>query len=118
AVGYAREAQTQSGMSDGQVTGATSSYARKYSLNGLFAIDDTKDLDSDEYQANGKKNDSDKTPKTPVKPSEKPWLNETDEAYTKAVEALKSKRVTMAQILGKYKLSTAVRAKLEALVGA
>src|SRR5690606_6220594 len=57
AVGYAREAQTQSGMSDGQVTGATSSYARKYSLNGLFAIDDTKDLDSDEYQANGKKND-------------------------------------------------------------
>lgn len=35
-------------MDDSQVTGATSSYARKYALNGLFAIDDTKDNDTDE----------------------------------------------------------------------
>ena len=33
------------------MTGATSSYARKYALNGLYAIDDTKDADTDEYQA-------------------------------------------------------------------
>ena len=45
AVGWAREADTLAGMSAGQVTGATSSYARKYALCGLFAIDDTKDLD-------------------------------------------------------------------------
>ena len=45
AVGWAREADSLAGMSAGQVTGATSSYARKYALCGLFAIDDTKDLD-------------------------------------------------------------------------
>ena len=44
--GIAREALTQKGMADSQITGATSSYARKYALNGLFAIDDTKDADA------------------------------------------------------------------------
>lgn len=43
---YAREAEEKKGMDVSQVTGATSSYARKYALNGLFAIDDTKDADS------------------------------------------------------------------------
>lgn len=50
---YAREALTKKGMDDGQVTGATSSYARKYALNGMFAIDDSKDLDTDEYRVEG-----------------------------------------------------------------
>jgi hypothetical protein len=36
-------------MDEAQVTGATSSYARKYALNGLFLLDDTKDADTDEY---------------------------------------------------------------------
>lgn len=43
---YAREALEQKGMNDSQLTGSTSSYARKYALNGLFCIDDTKDSDS------------------------------------------------------------------------
>ena len=43
---YAREAETKTGMDASQLTGATSSYARKYALNGLFAIDDTKDADA------------------------------------------------------------------------
>ena len=47
---YARESLEKKGMDDSQITGATSSYARKYALNGLFAIDDTKDADTDEYQ--------------------------------------------------------------------
>ena len=42
----AREPLTKKGMDEAQLTGATSSYARKYALNGLFAIDDTKDADS------------------------------------------------------------------------
>jgi len=42
---YARESLERKGMDDSQITGATSSYARKYALNGLFAIDDTKDSD-------------------------------------------------------------------------
>lgn len=47
---YAREPKQQPGMSDSQLTGTASSYARKYALNGLFCIDDTKDADTDEYQ--------------------------------------------------------------------
>ena len=45
---YAREEAEKKGMDGSQVTGAASSYARKYALNGLFDIDDTKDADSDE----------------------------------------------------------------------
>ena len=48
---YAREADAKKGMDEAQVTGATSSYARKYALNALFLLDDTKDVDSEEYQA-------------------------------------------------------------------
>lgn len=44
----AREAETKKGMDDSQITGTASSYARKYALNGLFLLDDTKDEDSDE----------------------------------------------------------------------
>lgn len=47
---YAREPEQQKGMSESQLTGTASSYARKYALNGLFCIDDNKDADSDEYQ--------------------------------------------------------------------
>lgn len=43
---YAREASDKKGMDAAQITGAASSYARKYALNGLFAIDDTKDADT------------------------------------------------------------------------
>lgn len=43
---YAREAETKKGMDDSQITGSASSYARKYALNGLFCIDDTKDADA------------------------------------------------------------------------
>lgn len=46
ATGYAREALNKKGMDESQITGSTSSYARKYALNGLFAIDDNKDADS------------------------------------------------------------------------
>ena len=50
ATGWAREALDKKGMDAAQMTGTASSYARKYALNGLFAIDDTKDGDTDEYQ--------------------------------------------------------------------
>lgn len=43
---YAREAETKKGMDESQITGACSSYARKYALNGLFCIDDVKDADA------------------------------------------------------------------------
>jgi len=43
---YAREAESKKGMDASQITGSASSYARKYALNGLFCIDDTKDADT------------------------------------------------------------------------
>lgn len=46
AVGWAREEENKKGMDQSQVTGASSSYARKYALNGLFAIDDNADSDT------------------------------------------------------------------------
>lgn len=48
ATAFAREPNDKKGMDTAQVTGSTSSYARKYALNGLFAIDDTKDADANE----------------------------------------------------------------------
>ncbi len=62
---YARESETKKGMDESQITGAASSYARKYALNGLFLIDDTKDSDTDEYRNqsnNTKTSNQDKAP--------------------------------------------------------
>jgi hypothetical protein len=50
ATAMAREEESKKGMDAAQVTGATSSYARKYCLNGLFGIDDAKDADTDEHK--------------------------------------------------------------------
>ena len=47
---FARESESKKGMDASQITGTASSYARKYALNGMFLIDDTKDADTDEYQ--------------------------------------------------------------------
>jgi len=46
---YAREEESKKGMDSSQITGTASSYARKYALNGLFNIDDTKDADTNEF---------------------------------------------------------------------
>ena len=51
---YAREEAEKKGMDGSQITGTASSYARKYALNGLFNIDDTKDADTDEYAKQSK----------------------------------------------------------------
>lgn len=59
---FAREEETKKGMDGSQVTGASSSYARKYALNGLFCIDDTQDSDTTNV---GDQN----TPAKPAKPS-------------------------------------------------
>lgn len=54
---YAREEETKKGMDGSQITGTASSYARKYCLNGLFLIDDTKDADTDAYKVQQDKAD-------------------------------------------------------------
>lgn len=75
ATAYAREDESRAGMSESQVTGCSSSYARKYCLNGLFCIDDGKDSDSFDN-------------KRPAKPSNKP------------VESAKENKGTMTTLEG------------------
>ena len=93
---FAREPEAQKGMSESQITGASSSYARKYALNGMFAIDDTKDSDATNE---GKEDDG------------KPWLNKNtpqfDAAHKYVMEGGK-----IADIEKKYKLSKEVKEQL------
>lgn len=74
---YAREDLDKKGMDGSQLTGATSSYARKYCLNGLFAIDDTKDADTNEY-----------TERTKNTAPKKPQLPKQDETKLKRMFAV------------------------------
>lgn len=72
---FAREPLTKKGMDDSQITGATSSYARKYALNGLFCIDDEKDADS--MNNNQSKPAPKKQPQQKVD-DDKPWYNDSN----------------------------------------
>lgn len=67
--GWAREPEAKKGMDDSQITGSSSSYARKYALNGLFLIDDNKDADTDEYAKSSTYSSNKKT--QPVRSSKK-----------------------------------------------
>lgn len=70
--GYAREPEQKTGMDASQITGTASSYARKYALNGLFCIDDTKDADTNEYRKQT----------TKAEPEVKPEVKKEDVAVT------------------------------------
>ncbi|MBS5152154.1 ERF family protein [Veillonella parvula] len=65
---FARESFDKKGMDESQITGSTSSYARKYALNGLFCIDDTKDAD---FMDNSQNKKATSTPPQTTKPKEK-----------------------------------------------
>lgn len=91
---YAREAETKKGMDDSQITGTASSYARKYSLNGLFLIDDTKDADTDEY-ANQTKAGENIEEDRPINKTEVETLTQLSESY----------KVNTADICKRYKVN-------------
>ncbi|MDB9726466.1 ERF family protein [Flavobacteriaceae bacterium] len=107
ATGYARESESRKGMDVSQITGATSSYARKYALNGLFAIDDGKDADS----RDNTKEDSTET--------EKPWFTESEfESWHDAMkDQIDSKTKTVYQVIAslkkKYKLSPKIVSEIK-----
>lgn len=85
---FAREAESKKGMDDAQVTGACSSYARKYALNGLFCIDDTKDADATE--THGKSAADQRKDNTPKPDSMVDKIVESFHAQT-SVEGLEGK---------------------------
>jgi len=91
--GWARESVQKKGMDDSQITGSTSSYARKYAMNGLFAIDDTKDADSmdnSNHVTVPKKKSSPKKADKPLTDSQKAnllsLLEKTDKEYATTVK--------------------------------
>ena len=94
-IAYAREEESKKGMDGSQVTGASSSYARKYALNGLFAIDDTKDSDATN------------THDEPAKPSN-PALPATGDKFDKAKKFI-SEGGAMEDIQKKYFLTDEVK---------
>ena len=95
----AREEDSKKGMDASQVTGATSSYARKYALNGLFNIDDTKDTDSEEHQ--NQKNASEQQPEQAPQPN-------APKVTAKQVELIKGlyKENEIAKMLTSLKVSS------------
>lgn len=91
---YAREQENKTGMDQAQLTGATSSYARKYALNGLFCIDDTKDADTMDNTNEGHS-------KVPAKQEDdRLWM--TEKQLHVALERIKSGDL---QVLDKAKAS-------------
>lgn len=69
---FAREPAEKKGSDASQITGAASSYARKYALNGLFCIDDTRDADTDEYR---KQESAQNVPNNPTEPPQSIMCN-------------------------------------------
>ena len=104
-VGYARESQTKKGMDESQITGACSSYARKYALNGLFAIDDT--VDADGKDNTGTKTGIDAIDKSTDKdPS-------TSEQKNEIIKLAKLKGFNLNEICSSYKCSSLPKMKFE-----
>ena len=95
-VAYAREEAEKKGMDGSQVTGASSSYARKYALNGLFAIDDTKDSDAT--------NKGEDKPKTSAKQekSEQPKQAQKPKPEQAQKPAETFQKLTKTEIVTKY----------------
>lgn len=112
-VAYAREENEKKGMDGAQVTGASSSYARKYCLNGLLLIDDTKDCDTDENRnertAKSKKVDAPKEQEM-ISEKDKEILRKTvedkgyavDQIFPKGIDGLTTEQYAkaMAQLKG------------------
>ena len=88
ATAYAREGAEKKGLDPAQLTGATSSYARKYCLNGLLLLDDTKDADTDEFQSAGEDKPKAKpqaVKKQPTRAEAEALLNKQRELMEKAM---------------------------------
>ena len=98
----ARESDDKKGMDESQITGTASSYARKYCLNGLFLIDDTKDADTDEYRNQQKKADDEAENKKMVKKADTK-LSTTQ--VTAMLAKLENNNVDIPGLLNMYGLS-------------
>jgi len=104
---YARESLIKKGMDESQITGAASSYARKYALNGLFLIDDTKDADSQ---------DNSNSQQAPA--DDKPWYNDFETHKPAMIEQIAEGKLAtdiVNSLREKYKVSTKVADQIKEL---
>lgn len=103
AIGWAREEESKKGMDGSQVSGASSSYARKYALNGLFAIDDTHDSDS--TNTHGKEE-----PKQPKIENTKPVFDQNHKHFQSAIDKINCGEGTLAGLESKFQISEETKA--------
>ena len=120
---FAREPENKKGMDDSQITGATSSYARKYALNGLYAIDDNKDADTDEHKqqqenAPKKQQAQKQQQKQQGKGFTEQELHELVEKYVRNIEALGVDRAKLIEfVCNKHSVGNLFDLKPNVLVG-
>lgn len=122
---FAREPENKKGMDESQITGATSSYARKYALNGLYAIDDNKDADTDEHkqqQDNAPKKQQKQQAQKQQQQQEKGFteqeLHELVEKYVRNIEALGVDRAKLIEfVCNKHSVGNLFDLKPNVLVG-
>lgn len=118
----AKEEENKKGMDSSQISGSASSYSRKIALNGLFAIDDTKDSDS--TNTHGKENYIPANATSiPANVNQKPWLNKfkgdkktLTDTYKKIVKRINDNSCTMQDILDNFKVSKELKNELELLI--
>ena len=122
---FAREPENKKGMDESQITGATSSYARKYALNGLYAIDDNKDADTDEHkqqQDNAPKKQQAQKQQQKQQQQEQGFtekeLHELVEKYVRNIEALGVDRAKLIEfVCNKHSVGNLFDLKPNVLVG-
>lgn len=113
---YAREDADKKGMDGAQVTGTSSSYARKYALNGLFCIDDTKDADTDEYANQTKKSAPAPQPAPAAKAKE--TLDPNHRHWNAVLQGLMQGKTSIAELQKKYIIPASSEAMIaEYLIG-
>jgi hypothetical protein len=108
---YAREEESKKGMDASQITGTASSYARKYALNGLFAIDDTKDADTNEYHEEIKAQTIYATPKQ-IKQLKELFTQDRIDAMLQYAKVSKLEELTLEQASTYIEKETAKREKV------
>lgn len=107
---YAREDLDKKGMDGSQVTGTASSYARKYALNGLFCIDDTKDADTDEYANQTSKAKA--TAPVPQTEKQREIFNSAHPDWQKVLNNLAAGKGSIKALQGYYSISASVEKEI------
>ena len=113
---FAREDADKKGMDGSQVTGTSSSYARKYALNGLFCIDDTKDADTDEYAAQTGKKQANKPSPAPAPATEptqiKPVFDQSHPHWQTVLDRMVAGKGNLKTLQEHYSISASVEKQI------